>query len=107
MCSEWKDFDSFRLWAMQAGFKFGLWIDRIDNDKGYEPANCRWVTPAESARNTRSVKLSPKDVLSIRLAYKRGTKSTELAKKYGVSERHIRHVALGTRWQGFSMVAEK
>lgn len=26
-------------------------IDRIDNTKGYEPTNCRWVTRLENARN--------------------------------------------------------
>lgn len=29
------------------------WIDRINPEKGYEPGNCRWVTPAQSAANTR------------------------------------------------------
>jgi hypothetical protein len=31
----------------------GLWLDRIDNNLGYAPGNCRWVTPKESARNKR------------------------------------------------------
>ena len=31
----------------------GLWLDRIDGSKGYEPGNCRWVTPSESAHNRR------------------------------------------------------
>lgn len=29
-------------------------IDRVDNDKGYDPTNCRWVTRTESCRNRRS-----------------------------------------------------
>ena len=31
----------------------GYWLDRIDNSKGYEPGNCRWVTPKESASNRK------------------------------------------------------
>ena len=54
VCDEWRhDFAAFRSWSEANGFSPELQIDRIDNDKGYSPENCRWITPVGNANNKR------------------------------------------------------
>ena len=55
VCREWKnDYAAFRDWALNNGYRKGLEIDRRDNNEGYSPDNCRWVTVKENCRNKRN-----------------------------------------------------
>lgn len=63
VCPEWREsFAAFYDWAIANGYdetalRGQCTIDRIDNDKGYSPDNCRWVNMAvqnTNKRNTRS-----------------------------------------------------
>lgn len=58
VCDEWlHDFQAFHDWAMENGYRENLTIDRIDNNKGYSPDNCRWVDIKTQSRNTRRNRL--------------------------------------------------
>lgn len=83
VCEEWEtDFNAFYTWAIENGYKDdakrGIYtVDRIDNDKGYSPENCRLASYSEQANNRRSTRF---------ITYKGETKSrSQWARHFGKS----------------------
>lgn len=79
ICKRW---DSFQSFIDDMGLRPpGTSIDRIDNNKGYSPDNCRWATPKQQNCNSRNARL-----LTV------GNKTmtiTEWGKRIGVSQQAI------------------
>lgn len=67
VCDRWRN--SFENFIADMGKKpsDGHSIDRIKNDRGYEPGNCRWATATEQARNKRSEKTTASGVSGVHL----------------------------------------
>lgn len=55
ICDEWLNddngFQNFYNWAMLNDYSNTLTLDRINNNKGYSPDNCKWSTNSEQQHN--------------------------------------------------------
>lgn len=84
MCDRW--LESFANFLADMGeCPPGLTIERLDNEKGYEPGNCVWATHEQQAQNRRWCKASPDSVRAIRARAAAGEKISVLASEYGMS----------------------
>lgn len=50
VCDEWHDYKNFKK-DMGECPSIEMTLDRIDNTKGYEPSNCRWITQEHQNKN--------------------------------------------------------
>ena len=65
VCDEWLEYKPFHDWACSNGYMDDLFIDREDNDMGYSPSNCRFVTRQVQQANRRSFKGSTSEFLGV------------------------------------------
>lgn len=82
VCEEWKEYINFKQWAVSAGYKEGLTIERINVDFDYSPDNCKWISIHEQNLNKRN---------SVRIEYQGKIYSIkEIAAITGLKERTIK-----------------
>lgn len=75
-------------------------LDRIDNDKDYEPGNLRWANQSTQIRNSRTAKLVEKDVLKIKEDLRKARKVSDISRQYNMSVSAIYAIKYGYNWKG-------
>lgn len=93
ICDSWNNsFIEFKDWALAHGYSHELQLDRIDNNKGYFPENCRFISRKENCNNRE---------YNVRV-YFRGAKRTpsEIAEMTGLSYYTIYQRIKKLKWSG-------
>jgi hypothetical protein len=54
VCDDWRDYLTFKAWALSNGYSEDLTIERKNTDGDYSPNNCKWVTMTDQCNNRRS-----------------------------------------------------
>lgn len=96
-CDEWADFMSFiKDMGLKPGKDYSL--DRINNDLGYFPENCRWATSLQQNNNRRGA-LSLDKIITARGLFEEGKSYKEIAEilecskeqaNYAIRKRRVR-----------------
>ena len=84
VCDEWiHDFSAFERSIGER--PKGMTLDRIDNDKGYNPDNCKWSTKKEQQRNqqvTRKITINGVEHIAADLADIAGIKTDTIVSRF-------------------------
>ena len=109
VCQEWVDSpQAFVDWALANGFSPELQIDRIDNNKGYSPDNCRWVTARDNIRNRSNSVITPTIAGQAKFLYQvEEITIKDIADYFGVNKSTMGNVLApnDTKWSDIEPIA--
>ncbi len=74
-------------------------INRMDNDRGYEPGNVVWSTQDVQCRNRRNNKLTRDDVMWIRFCILYGATYQKIADGFGITKGMVCSIVKGRTWR--------
>lgn len=99
VCERW--LHSFENFLADMGLKPSLrhTIERTNNEKGYEPRNCKWATRTEQVRNTRRNVLNPELVRAIHYLHSEGMSQAAIAELLGKKRGIIHAVVNHKNWK--------
>lgn len=100
ICSDWDTYLGFKGWAILAGYRKGLEIDRRDSKGGYNPNNCRFITHTENVRNSSHTKLNWDKVCNIRMIrIHEGWPYDKIGATFGVTKQAIWAIIKNKTWR--------
>ncbi len=99
VCSEWHQFEPFKMWAESNGFNYSLSLDRVDNDGNYEPSNCKWSTQEEQSRNRQNTVLTEEIAAGIKWLVNKGRSPIWIASYYEISINLVKDVNSNHSWE--------
>jgi hypothetical protein len=97
ICDRWKHFVNFSTDMGEC--PEGHSIERIDNNLGYEPDNCKWATAVEQNQNKRNVKLTKAVVLEARKLFDEGFDIPSIVEQYGINYHTMYQAVKGLSWR--------
>lgn len=113
ICDDWKNnFINFRNWAIKNNWAKDLTIDRINNDKGYCPENCRFITQSENSKkvfidhpglrtgiNNPRTSLTEDQVREIKKMISDGLRNCVIAKQINTNQMIISRIKNNKTWK--------
>lgn len=96
VCERWMTYDNFLEDMGEA--PDGLSLDRIDNERGYEPGNCRWADAITQRRNSRSRGMTFDQVQEVRGRFEHGESMQSIADRLGFDRSCVSRVVNRINW---------